>query len=547
MGRLILHNKCILTYEDTARERFWGALSKHLITKYGNQKFASQAIVEEILLESFSFFITDFKRIVLKQDFGFYLFLFWLHEESIELSGKILKGAKLEGIEDSELARYRRILKLALEQGCDVDFQKENFPSKDEKLKIEQDVQDLLYLGTWIYGFADRIALQKMIEECHIIFFDENNFLVIDWQYHYGVVYHELFPLIHDDYVQGTFDEMAVHDLKKAIGSCFKIDYDFAVQQIFKIKEHHASGNAKMLPFQTIQPHILPSNLAAQSLISESIAKTFYDGLTINRINKLSIEDAVYKPYSMQRYFFRPILTFNIKGEDRILVGSEKYSESLTAIATNALHWNAVPKEWLTVKCLQLFVNKKGHEHDKILEDKIEGILKEKSLYYCRNIKSFKQLSGNNIRIDNPIAGEIDYIIVNKKLGLIHVADTKYNRARYEPVGYRNDYTNFVDSYEPQLQKKISWVEQNTEILQDHLRITQSFNGELDTYKVEGIFFINTPTFYMFNGNYKAITLNQIPDYMDGKYAFPIFKISKEGDRKQVTVEHPYFRKTNPV
>lgn len=68
---------------------------------------------------------------------------------------------------------------------------------------------------------------------------------------------------------------------------------------------------------------------------------------------------------------------------------------------------------------------------------------------------------------------------------------------------------------------------------------------ELDEFSIEGIFFINTPTFYMFNGKYKAITLKQVPEFVEGKYEYPELMLIKEekGYEMFMMVRHPYFQK----
>lgn len=243
---------------------------------------------------------------------------------------------------------------------------------------------------------------------------------------------------------------------------------------------------------------------------------------------------------------YRPILVYKIGGVDRALVGQDKFVESMMTLATNAIHWNAILEDWRKLPCIQSFITKKGDEHDKILEDKVEQIVKSKEFFYCRNLKSLKQLSKSNIRIDNELAGEIDLIVINSTLKKVFVADSKYNRARYEVVGYRNDYTNFIKLYEPQIKRKVDWISKNLNVLQEHLRII--YNNQvidLSGYEIEGIFIINTPTFYMFNGQYKAITLKQFGEFIEGKYEYPSFFILEgEGDDERVVmVQHPYFKK----
>ncbi|PZX59149.1 hypothetical protein LV84_01175 [Algoriphagus ratkowskyi] len=548
MPRIKIDNKIVISYDYDARNKYWGALSKYLIKKHGNGHFTDQQKIEEILIDGFDFLVDNFKQLIsTEKKISFFLYTHWLHEQSIQIYVKTLVGFKLEKISESEFAMYRRVLKLVLEQGCDIDLEWDSLSTGKEVLVMDDKIQELLYLGTWMYEFADKIAFQKMIEECHQIYFDEEGLLVIDWQYHYGQTYNELFPMLAEDYKKGTFDEQAVFELRAKIEECFKIEYDFASGVIFEIQKHH---NPKSPYLQTIEPDVLPLNLIQNYGINKEIAEIFYAGLTISRNNKLTVEEAIRKPHSTKRYIFRPILVYKIEGINRALVGKEKFAESIMVLSTNAIHWNAMLDEWLALECIQTFINKKGNEHDKILEDKTEEIIKEKGFLYCRNVKSFKQASKkNNVNIDNAIAGEIDLIVVNSNQKIIYVADAKYNRARYEAVGYRMDYSQFINvekpakSYETKLNKKTDWIRNNLDTLKQHLSIVfNKPNVDLSGYKVVGIFIINTPTFYMFNGNFKAITLKQFGDFIEGKYEYPDLFILDE-EESMMMVKHPYFRK----
>ena len=159
--------------------------------------------------------------------------------------------------------------------------------------------------------------------------------------------------------------------------------------------------------------------------------------------------------------------------------------ESYNTLSTNAIHWGDIFEEWKSIEGIKQFLDKKSNEHAEILEYKIEEIIKSKNFYYCRNIKSFKQLLGNNVPIVKPDLGEIDFIILNIELKLIFVAEVKYNRARYEAVGYRNDYSKFVEKYELNLAKKVKWISDNLKVLQAHLKIeNQSFNIDILEFEV---------------------------------------------------------------
>lgn len=545
MARLDIHGHPVLSYEASQRDVYWGGVSKEVIAKFGNKKFTIHDEVEEILIFAFQYFVNEFKNLVFSETkFTFFMYVFWLHEESLKLNLKLLSGQKLHSIDENEFARYRRILKAILEQGCDIDLEWGKFPNAVELLVLDEKIQNLHYVGTWMYHLADAIALHKMIEECHAVEFDDENMLVIPWQHHYGHAYDRLFPNLGPDYEKGTFDEQAIHELKDKINKCFSIDYDWAGGIIYEIKKYH---NPKDPSLQTIEPYVLPKILAEQFKISEGIAKLYYDGLTISRQNKMSLEDLVLKPYSMNRFLFRPILVYSIGGVERALVGEDKFPESMLVLATNALNWNSLPEEWLQIPCMRTFLYQKANEHDKILEDRVEEAIIEKELLYVRNIKSFKRKQGNNVNIDNATCGEIDFIIVNRDIQTVFVVDCKYNKARYEAVGYRTDNTNFEKEYEPKMAKKLAWVSQNLNVLNEHLQIINN-NNEIDvsSYEVEAVFFINTPTFYMFNGRYKAITLKQVPEFLDGRYEYPelfILDEDEEGNEIMGRVKHPYFKK----
>src|SRR5690606_34952751 len=132
-----------------------------------------------------------------------------------------------------------------------------------------------------------------------------------------------------------------------------------------------------------------------------------------------------------------------------------------------------------------------------------------------------------------------------ERLKTIFVADSKYNRARYEAVGFRNDYTQFIKTYELKIAKKAKWVQDNLSIVAGHFKVIYNRPGlDFSGFTVEPVFFINTPTFYMFNGKYKAVTLNQVSDYLRGRLAFKNYTYKNtdpNADNQYDIIGHPYF------
>lgn len=226
-------------------------------------------------------------------------------------------------------------------------------------------------------------------------------------------------------------------------------------------------------------------------------------------------------------------------------INVNKIAESMMVIASNMIHWNNMPEEWLKDKGMVDFMNKKGLEHDRLLENEIEKIFQQNKYPYCRNIESFRQKGKKqNININAPKVGEIDFIIVNKNKNKVFIADTKYNRARYDAVGYRIDYSNFIE-YEKKLERKKNWLINNLQVLQEHLEEMFHIDYSILSFEVEAVFFINTPTFYMFNGKYKALTLLRIKEYIENTWDYPIIKLEDKTNKRILKYSHPYFK--NPI
>lgn len=68
-------------------------------------------------------------------------------------------------------------------------------------------------------------------------------------------------------------------------------------------------------------------------------------------------------------------------------------------------------------------------------------------------------------------------------------------------------------------------------------------NYSILDFEVEAIFFINTPTFYMLNGKYKAITLTRIKEYIEGSWDYPTIKLRDNANKQFLNYTHPYFSK----
>lgn len=528
----------IITYDYSSKEKIWPALSKHIQTTHGKKQYTDHAEVQSILDESYSYLIKEFRGTILDQPtLDFFLYVFHYHEVSI----KIWANGYLKG--NSEIigfARYRRILKLILEQGIDIEFEKEIKEIPLENGEFDSRIQELIYIGTWIYEFADMIAYHKMINNSKIIEFDKHEDLSIQWHYHYGIAYKELLTHVYPDYQNSLYEGHLAIDLKKQLLSCFEIDFDLFKQIAVQIKERI---NQKQPEIQLCSLSDLKVNLFNNCESSAENVERFISSLLLTKGNKMSLEELVYKPYSMRRFMFRPILSYKVNGQEMALIGEEKLIESLIVLATNSIQWNQAPEELIGVNSFKKYIEKIQRDNYKSLENKVEEILKEDNIRYVRNVKSLKQPMGDNYKIDNPEVGEIDFIAFLEEINVLLIIDAKYNRARYEGVGYRMDWTNFINNYEPKLTRKVSWIKENIDKVEGHFGRIYNSTFSFSSLIIQGIFVINTPTFYMFNGNFLAITINQFKEFINGNNPNPILQIHEDDDKTKLKweVSHPYF------
>ncbi|MDP4201120.1 MAG: hypothetical protein Q8861_00370 [Bacteroidota bacterium] len=534
MGKIFEDGHPILTYEESLSEIYWTQLSEYLRGKYSDQDFSNNELTETILKDAFQFLADKFKDILLLEtSISFYMYAFYLHEESINLYFKTLEGYRFVGIQENEFALYRRILKLVLEQGCEIDL---NWGTLSIRGARRQEIvlQHLIYIATWLYDLSDRIANCKMIENCYKIEIEDNLF-TISLNNHFGLIFNTIPQLLEGQFEAAICDINAGEDVNNKIVECF----GFAIGDFFSlvrtIQEHHNPRNPNI---QSIEPYILPINLADLYDKDVELMKLFCNGLTINRANKPSLETTIYKPTDEYRYAFRPILVYNICGEERALIGENKLEETFQMLTTNALHWEGLPSEWQMVPEFKLFMDQKSNNHESTYLNKVKELVVGCEAIADYNVEVLKKKNNQNLNIlSNP--GEIDCIIVIPKYRRIIVADIKYNRSKYEAVGWQKDFSNFKNKYERKLKKKVDWIRDNRPILQEHFEVKLGLTDiSLLDFSVEGCFLINTPTFYMFNGDFRAITIFELPQFLKGWLGTTIIDPGNRANR----YDHPYFK-----
>jgi len=526
-------------YGERSYRKYNGILLGHLHEKYGQGTFDQEPLTQEILKFCYDWAADKFLELMHAQtDKRFLFYLFKIHEDSIKLYFKQLENPeelKKKEVNLNTLSLNRRVLKLALEQSCDINYIGDNTPDPRMMPGFVMLIEDLLFVGERLFAFAEHMAEQRMMEDPVEFIITEESY-TIQRKYHYDFIYYEMEKLFHEGFENGLVDGDAIKGLRAELQNSMKIDYDFAGGQIMEIKRHHSP---KAPDLQTVEAHILPLNLE-QNGVSKTDAENFYAGLTISRANKFPIRDSVYKSHSFARYFFRPILIVNINGEDRALVGSEKWQESIMVMATNGFQWQQAPEEWKRNNAFNAYLNRKADEHDKLLEDKVKEVLQRKGLPYIHHVTRLNPMKGPAINVETA-CGEIDFIILDPNCKKVLVTDCKYHRARYEMVGFSTDYSNFKNLYEPKIEKKVKFIADNLGLVQEHFEKEGIAQIDLSTYTVEALFIVNTPTFYILNGKYNTVAITHLADFIDRAYKFQALTAHMPDGERQIN--HPYFRK----
>ncbi|MFI8605072.1 hypothetical protein ACIGCP_11450 [Cellulophaga baltica] len=395
-------------------------------------------------------------------------------------------------------------------------------------------LEELLYIGSWCLVISENTARSQLFNTSTGIQIIEGELNILTHQ-----PYPELFKYV--------FNDMPRHNSKVALSDSM-IEFKEIIKENYGVKYDDLSAFIN----QQLQSPVYKLGLSKIAPLKEAIVKElkcdanfiddFYAGLTVNKENCLSIEKCFFNNQSEFRFTYRPILELNVDGVIYNLIGYNKWLESMSLLSTNAFPFGLYPTEWKKYIKIKEFVQKLDNTHDKILEEPITALLNEKSLFNDANVESFKQPNGQNINIKNTV-GDIDILFIDTEFELIYVCECKHNRSRHDMNNWRRDYANFKDKYESQLERKIVWVNQNKNVVETHFNqlYPETFNEGLTNYDVRGVFIINAPTIYMYNGKYKAMTITDIDNLLNRDYVDRKFEFTNEDTGEKTIIEYPYF------
>ncbi len=538
MAAILLDGKKVVLpeYTNEYKNQYWSILTTHVEKKIGAEEISDPDEVSEILKECFSILCTEFEKAISEiPEAAFFLFCNDVHEDSIDLWQKQSEGYALD-IDEEQFAISRRILKIILEQGCAIELKgHRNFVvevKSKETIYIEH-LEKLLYIGAWCVALSEDVSNSQLFPKSKGVQIQEGDLTILTHQ-----PYPQLFKHIHQDLPRHNSNVQlsnSIVDFRTLLKDEMNVDYDilasFINQSLLEPNYNYSITDIKPL----IQ------GICEELGYDEDFVKDFYEGLTVSSRNVLSIEDCILRNQDGRRFMFRPILEYSIDGKQYNIVGYNKWAESFVTLSTNCFPFGHYPEEWKKHDPIKKFVQQVTDEHDSILEEPIIDYLRSKDIKVDGNIKSFRKKKGNNVPIEVEGVGEIDLIFIDEVNKVLYVGECKHNRSRFDMNNWKRDYSNFVNKYETQLSNKEKWVNENLSIVREHFEVEYDCSIDFEGYIVRAAFFINAPTVYMHNGKYRAFTITDLKNIIEGKVVDAIFRFTNEDTGVTFDISHPYF------
>lgn len=515
-------------------EKYWTAISNNLYESYGNGSIQSNIKVD-VLKAVFKYFEVAFHDLLSTQtNASFYLYVSSFHENSLEVWKMQLHGYKLS-FSETDFVVARRFLKIILEQSTSLSlteitsYVKEIVARKDQ---FQKTLEELLYLGYQAFCVSDYIARLQLFPKSILVNII-NKELEISTESGYDVIYRYIEQDMpkHNDKVEviNIIDELRDEWLNN-----FHFDFK-KVGAIVNLQLKDIKYRASFIRYDAWVNEIINKFHCDRETI-----KIFLDGLTLSAKNYLSFEDCILRSQDERRFMFRPILLYNIGGENYCHIGMNKWSESFMMLSSNSLPFGSCPSEWMKLPQIKSYMIRLQNNHDKLLENPAIEIIKKISLLFDRNVKSLRIDKSQSISLIKKDIGEVDLLILNEKLHKIYVVECKFNRSRMEYFNWRRDYLNFRTTYEEKLENKVQYLSKNVPNVLGHFEaIHNTVIAEKEHYQVEGVFLINAPTLYMYDSKFTTATLTTFEAVITGNFIHP--ELLCEIDGKKMSINHPYF------
>lgn len=537
MAIINVNNKEVVFPDFKYQKEYWDLVTKKAAQTITEEATYETSLVQETLKDCFQLMCLTLKNeIAAIPRASFFIFCHYIHEDSIDLWEQQLKEEDVP-IDLELLAASRRGLKIILEQACDLDL----IGCKNFKHEIIENLVDytihlekLLYLCYWTISFSEYVSRSQLFPKSTGLQIINGELNILERQ-----PFPELFKYVYEDIPRHKHNVQISHNLpefKTILLEEMHLDFDvlagFTAEHI-----HHPDYKYCMTK---VSPMI--DYLSENYGYGKEILERFYNGLTISKKNLLSIEDSILKNQEINRYMTRPILEYYVDGEIWNLVGYNKWPESFTVLSTNGFPFGHFPIEWKDFEPIKKFVNRISHEHDLLLEKPIQEILENHHVKFANNIKSLTNRTGDNVLVDIEGVGEIDLIFIQEDIRVIYVGEAKHNRSRFDMNNWKRDYSNFQNKYEAQLEKKILFVRDNLDSISEHFNAKYDSKIDLSDYEIRGVFFINAPTAYMYDGAYRAFTVTDLTLLVKKEFIDLKFGLTEETTNEYLEVSYPYFK-----
>jgi hypothetical protein len=501
--------------------------------------------IRGILNFCLEYYAKEFETICQNEtSYEFYKVMFWLHEQSVEMRRDKKTMNKLQDdIGQEYFFIYRRVLKLILEEACLINLVTEKI-NPTFKERTEKVFDDLMFLGDEIFTLTNLLAEEDMIGDVVAMQFTDEGLYELKRKHFFELAFEKIVEMNAYEPESFVTDKKAEADFIQAAKDSFNVNFTDIMAIIIEVFQHRKLEKWDIL---AIGISDIKTVMNKSDNIPEENTESFLSGLYFSRNEKIPIKTIVRKPYSINRFLNRPILIWNIEGKDYCIIGKYSMVEAIESLFYNAFPWNKAPTEWKANSSFQAFLFRKQQEQEKMLLDKVEAEIKLTNLIYQPTIKKLRTKT-ETIIINNDKCGEIDFLVINEATKKIFVVECKHLVGRYDMANFYLDFNSFTkgeDCFNNKIKKKVTWIKNNIGIVEGHFKLGNQLATSIKDFSVEGIFIINTPTFYMYYSDFRIYTFHVVADVLTGKHLDKEYYlvIDEEESIREAMIRYPYFKK----
>jgi len=404
--------------------------------------------------------------------------------------------------EKDKISIRKRILQYIIEAGCDINLTSYKSLSKKE---IDEIFADLFIIGKDMFLMAN-LKAEAIMDDSTFDISVKDDRLLLERTKRYKEYINKLKDDFEDQINNSVVPENYYNDFVNALKNSFKVDIDKFVNSLsLYVNNENKIGSFHPLQFGLIFSAYLDIELDEY--------RDFMKGLTISKDNKRSLEDIVFKPNSLYRLIYRPFVEWKIDDTKRILYTVDSVLESIDQLAKNVIPFGETPDSWQNNDSFKSFVNTQQDIHEKWLINSVTSNLSDLSLFYDKNVKKLL-LKNSTLNLSN----EFDILIVSIQSKKIFVCECKYFKGRFDIQNQLNDYNKLTNKFNVKLEDKIKIAKENIKNIESHFkRKNDDFDYNISSFNIEGLFIINTPTFYQYLASpFKIISLSEVKDFFKG-------------------------------